>query len=685
MPVPIDFDVLGTYVTAGDRVGYYSQLAQWGYRYGDLAAPVVTGATPGGRAANAFLLDGAADEGVALSPDQVAGISDQLMRADFAARQAFAGSRAGLDLPVDAIQAYHETVFGRFGVSADAWTPNFALEALPTAAARDAYWDLLLAATDPVAAAEILVAPVLPATSPAAIDWLTDVLTAGAVAAETGSNAFGGYDIDVPGGVRVIGDAVGGTTLDGTGGPDVILGFDGDDTLNGGAGDDRLYGGGGADLMRGGAGDDLLYGTDDDGLILVDGLDVFPDVLDGQSGADTHVLGAGDHAADSGTDGALDVYVFEGGTRFADADGAYDGPGAIRSFGLPEPSDAPAPAPTLSDAVRAGAIAYGFDLDGDRLLSVPDDGRVLIEVDANWGDGGFDLDVGREEEAVRGDERADRIVGSLAGDDLLLGLDGDDRLVGLGGEDEISGGSGDDRLFGGVGDDDLYGDRGGDALAGGFGDDRLWGGSGDDRVGGGFGDDLLSGGLGDDRLFGGFGDDVLRGDGGGDLLDGGPGTDTAIYEGSAEGVVIALADGPRPGVGEGGDAEGDRLRSVENVVGSAFDDAIAGNGRDNEIAGGAGDDALSGGGGDDLFVYASGDGADTIADFTVSAARGFPFLGHADANDRVRLEVDGLAAFGDLSIADGGGGAILAFGDGGSLTFQGVRAEALTAEDFLFA
>jgi hypothetical protein len=58
------------------------------------------------------------------------------------------------------------------------------------------------------------------------------------------------------------------------------------------------------------------------------------------------------------------------------------------------------------------------------------------------------------------------------------------------------------------------------------------------------------------------------------LSDGGAGNDTAMYDTSSAGVQVNLAIG----TGLGGDAQGDVLAAIENVVGSNFADLLIGDG-----------------------------------------------------------------------------------------------------------
>ena len=233
---------------------------------------------------------------------------------------------------------------------------------------------------------------------------------------------------------------------------------------------------------------------------------------------------------------------------------------------------------------------------------------------------------------------SDRVAGRN-GDDILWGLGGDDKLYGMTGSDTLKGGAGADELDGGVGVDtasyvsdfvddpvtgvsvnlttgvgsnglaagdtltsieNVIGTPFADGLTGNFEANVLTGGNGGDTLKGGAGDDTLDGGSGDDFLWGGSGADTLNG---------GADTDTLIYVfgggGAADSVdtdgVIIVLDASGNGTGHGGFAEGDTYTSIENVIGSTFDDAITGNASVNVLQGLDGNDTLNGGGGGDTL------------------------------------------------------------------------------------
>jgi Ca2+-binding RTX toxin-like protein len=220
------------------------------------------------------------------------------------------------------------------------------------------------------------------------------------------------------------------------------------------------------------------------------------------------------------------------------------------------------------------------------------------------------------------------VIWGGAGSDVIYGLGGNDIICGGAGDDVIHGGAGNDRIFGGAGDDLIYGEAGNDILNGGSGSNIIYGGRGDDVLNGGSGNEnILYGGAGDDRLFGGSGNgDILYGglgidhlnggSGNGDVLDGGYGwdflnggsghDDTASFatmprsEETGSGVHASLKTGLATGDGH------DRLRNIENLEGSAFNDVLIGNRRDNKLYGGPGNDTLIGGRGRDELNGGSG-------------------------------------------------------------------------------
>ncbi len=145
------------------------------------------------------------------------------------------------------------------------------------------------------------------------------------------------------------------------------------------------------------------------------------------------------------------------------------------------------------------------------------------------------------------------------------------------------------------------------------------------------GDDLLDGtefgdgisGLGgNDTINGLGGNDALDGGSGNDTLNGGSGSDTAVYQFAGAGIVVFLDRERTTNDGLGGK---DTLISIENVIGSRFNDQIAGDRRNNSLSGLGGDDALGGLGGDDTLIGGEGSdefvyfnptqGVDTIVDF----------------------------------------------------------------------
>ncbi|KZY48268.1 hypothetical protein A3731_28320, partial [Roseovarius sp. HI0049] len=232
--------------------------------------------------------------------------------------------------------------------------------------------------------------------------------------------------------------------------------------------------------------------------------------------------------------------------------------------------------------------------------------------------------------------------GAGAGDDIVLGDNHDGALdlgmIGDDGSNELFGGDGNDLLItGGYSNDgtdaSLAGATGNayDGLITGTGNSIAWAGTGNDIVYGAGGNDTLGGGDGNDEINGGGGDDVIYGgtDNGVDILRGGDGNDL-IFNGGGNDIVFG---------GDGNDT----------------------------MWGGADDDIITTGAGADVVGFISGNGHDTVTDFTLG-------------EDILDLFATGLFANASEVIeamTDTPNGVVLTIDANTSVTFEG-----LTVDDF---
>ena len=115
------------------------------------------------------------------------------------------------------------------------------------------------------------------------------------------------------------------------------------------------------------------------------------------------------------------------------------------------------------------------------------------------------------------------------------------------------------------------------------------------------GNDTLTGTVFDDRLFGAAGDDVLSSGLGADVLDGGAGNDTASYQTATASVSAYLNLGLA--IGDDGN---DSLVSIENLIGSDYNDRLIGDAGTNTLSGGTGDDIIKTKGGNDTAYGGAG-------------------------------------------------------------------------------
>ena len=173
-----------------------------------------------------------------------------------------------------------------------------------------------------------------------------------------------------------------------------------------------------------------------------------------------------------------------------------------------------------------------------------------------------------------------------------------------------------------------------------------------------------------DNLIGSNGANTFQGFAGNDVIDGKGGVDTAIYRDASSAVIVDLTAGTATG-----GAGSDTLISIENVVGSRFNDTLTGSSANNTFDGFLGDDIIDGRGGFDTVDYSlavravnvnlttgvvsGGAGADTLT--SIEAARGSVFAdaitGNSGANRLLGNEGnDTLRGGSGNDILDGGSG-----------------------------
>lgn len=414
----------------------------------------------------------------------------------------------------------------------------------------------------------------------------------------------------------------------------IIHGNPGDNVLDGGGGDDDLRGGAGDDtyVLGSAHGDEIVLDTagDADQVQFLAGVGV-GDVTFSRTGAEE-----GDLLIEIGG-ASLTTMLIRGqfsnpGHRiesFWFADGTHKSWEDIEELTSPPSEDDTLIGTPGNDTLDGGVGNDTLIGDAGNDVLIGGEGDDTLQGDAGndtlIGGAGIDLlDGGSGSDAMIGGLGDDTYVVDSSGDDITevagqgvdtvqssidyelegtlenLVLTGTASIDGSGNEldNVIEGNSGANTLDGGGGNDTLIGGAGDDELDGGSGNDVLLGGDGNDVMDSGDGDDTLDGGAGDDEMTGRGGNDLLIGGPGADVLEGRGGIDTASYATSSAGVAVNLA----AGTGSGGDAEGDELDTIENVIGSAFDDTLTGNDSDNVLEGGAGNDLLNGGNGNDTLI-----------------------------------------------------------------------------------
>ena len=509
---------------------------------------------------------------------------------------------------------------------------------------------------------------------------------------------------DVLGGIEIVFGSEGNDALRGDEFANFLFGGDGNDTLEGRAGADQLGGNGGNDAVSyassasavtidlstltasggdaegdilnqiedliGSANDDVLTGSGEENFIdggagndTLAGL-LFADTIDGGDGVDTVTYAY----AESG----VTVMLFASVAQSGESDGdLLSGIENVIGTAL----DDNLSGDEVANKLEGGAGNDNFEgEEGDDTL----DGGAGIFDYANYASAGSGVSV-------------DLVAGSAsgAGTDLLIGIENlsgsshDDFLAGDGNQNTIFGRDGNDTLRGGGGDDALFGEEGidtadysteagavsvdlslGTASGSTAGSDTL---TGIENATGSGSDDTLTGDGNQNSLQGGAGNDTLEGLAGLDNLVGGEGIDTATYASSGSAVTVHLATGS----GSGGDAAGDSLSEIENLIGSTLGDWLTGDGAGNRLEGGTGFDLLEGRGGADTIIggteldsasYENSPFAVTIAGN--SSADG----GDATGDDLEEIEIIRGSEFNDSLSGDALVYQLLGFGGSDTLT-----------------
>lgn len=429
--------------------------------------------------------------------------------------------------------------------------------------------------------------------------------------------------------INLVADGSGlkGTLITGTN----TVAFLGIENFIGGAGDDTINGTEDGNYLVGGLGNDTLYGHGGDDIINL-----------GQNRQNLTDIGA--DSADGGT--GTDWIIYSGINSYNNAMGVE-----IR---LDQARTGAAAGWTQYAKITIGAGSYKYaDLAGFENVQGSGYNDLLVGNAGNnilWGLAGADTMIGGSGDDTYYVDSGSDLVSEIAGQgtdtiyttvshtlatnvEILIGtgtanlvLNGNaqnNTLIGSSGNDTINGGTGSDVMIGGLGNDVYYVDSLGDSIseAADAGIDTVYTtvnytlGTTIENLSANVGTGLmLTGNAAANIITGGNGSDTLDGGIGADTLNGGSGSDTAYYYAS-DAVSIDLLQAGASTVyrASGGDAEGDRLISIESIIGSNVGgDVLIGDRNANILWGNGGDDVIKTAAAVYGSSYTNISGADTL-------------------------------------------------------------------------
>ena len=212
------------------------------------------------------------------------------------------------------------------------------------------------------------------------------------------------------------------------------------------------------------------------------------------------------------------------------------------------------------------------------------------------------------------------------------------------------------------------------------GGDTIFGTSSGETIAGSHLPDFINAGAGDDTIT--TNNTINTGD----IINGGAGVDTASYASSTSGVVVYLG-GIKDANGfitaAGGEAHGDKLKNIENIIGSNFNDTLTGDDGNNILTAGSGHDNLNGGAGNDRLIAGVGNlladggaGTDTLSyhgygtgitiDLNGSTnATGYINLGTGDSYSHAFKNIENFVGTDYIDVISGNDGANILRGNAG--------------------